>query len=488
LSVDDSELSSPAAAPAIWVRALILPIVLHIALCLGLYQYGLSNAEMKQLQIDGPSRLITPYVRAVRVFGPLGALRTYLRGEQDEKLYLEYSKLLLLGHADTRYIAERQNDLTLLDHPLPARAWPYRDVRVEYPPLAFLATIPPALITTEYRAYRYAFAGYMLLLHGLNLWLAWRLLKPRPRAALEAAFVGRVLYTSLGFLFALGLVVVTRLDHLVLTATLLCLVAFDRAQRSAGGARLAWAAGCGALAGLGVMTKLVPGLAGLAVFALWLGSNASDRLRCALASAAAGALLVILANLGMYALAGDAYLATFRYHTLRGIQIESLYSGLLMLLRPFGLPMQVEESFGSTNLASPATGLIKPLSLALLAVSAGYLLCLRRWSADGRGALLLTCALLLAFILTSRVFSPQYLIWIGAPLCVLAAEQRRIPAGLWLFFAAVLMSQLIFPRGYPVLKAMHPLGIALLDARNLALVVVTVWLVRFGSQSRVGSR
>ncbi|MET0386522.1 MAG: glycosyltransferase 87 family protein [Polyangiales bacterium] len=466
-----------------------LPLLLHVFVCLGWYQYGLRPDEMDRLRVAGPSHLITPYVRAVKVFGPLGAIRAFLRGEQDERLYLEYAKLALVGHADIHFIAERQNARELAEAPLPARAWPYRDVRVEYPPLAFLAILPPALLSFDYRTYRYAFAGYMLLLHLLNLWMATRLLRrAHPPDAGDAPTTeratSRTLYLSVGFLFALGSVVVTRMDHLVVTATLAVLLAFERGQHAPAAHGVVWATFTGALTGLGVMTKLVPGLAGVAVCALWWTSHTHSRVARVLACASACVAVLAAFNVALYAFAGDAYIATFRYHSLRGVQLESLWAGAIMLLRPFGFAMQIDDSFGSTNLASAATTLVKPLSLAAFAVVAAYLVFGRRFAADGRGALVLTSALLLAFMLTQRVFSPQYLIWIGAPLCVLASEQRPLRRGFWLFFGAILLSQLIFPRGYPLLKALHPLGIALLNLRNLLLIAFGVWLVRRESLPR----
>ena len=457
------------------MKRLILTLALHVVLCLGLFQYGLSNAEMKQLQIEGPSRLIDPYVRAVKVYGPLGAIRTYLRGEQDERLYLEYTKLLLLGRADMEYIADRQNDPNM-NLVLPERAWPYRDVRLEYPPAAFIATLPPALFSLEYSGYRWAFIAYMLLLQLLNVWLAARLLQPT--AADDPGFGARSLYASLLFMFALGLTVVTRLDHIALTAALLSLLAFQKSQSSRGGARLGWAAACGALAAVGVMIKLVPGATALVAAVLWLRSDAPDRQRLVLTCLAVGGLCLLASNLVMFALAGDAYLDTFRYHAQRGVQIESLYSGVIQLLRPFGMAMYVDESFGSTNLASSATALVKPLSAVLFVASTVFVLWRRRFRSDGEGALVAVCALFLLFMLTNRVFSPQYLIWLGAPICVLAARDRSHWRLFCLGLVAVWLSGLIFPRGYPVLKALHPLATVLLNVRNGMLIVFTVLLIR----------
>jgi hypothetical protein len=90
----------------------------------------------------------------------------------------------------------------------------------------------------------------------------------------------------------------------------------------------------------------------------------------------------------------------------------------------------------------------------------------------------------LLFMLTNRVFSPQYLIWIGAPLCVLAARDRANLRLFCLCLAAVWLSGLIFPRGYPVLKALHPLATLLLDLRNGLLIAFTLLFVRAYSRSQ----
>jgi hypothetical protein len=475
-------------SPRLWLRYVALPCALHVALCLGVYQLGFTNQEMSALRIDGPSHLIDAYVKAAHRYGPIGVLRAYFRGEADERLYLEYSDLLLHGHADMAYVAERQNDAAMNDPSrAPLRPFPYRDVRVEYPPLAFLTMLPPALISSTYPAYRRGFIAYMLLLHFLNLWLAWKLLRPQLAAAQDveerARTVGRTLYWSLAFFAALGTVVVTRMDHGAVTWTLLGLIAFQHAQSSVGRKRLQWAAACGLLAALGVMTKIVPGLCAVAAAALWLRSGAPDRLRCVLACAGTGALTLLALNAAMFAWAGDRYLDTYRYHALRGVQLESLYAGLLLLLHPFGLAMHIDESFGSTNLASAATGVIKPLSLALFVLGSAWLLARRRFTPDALSATVLTIALLLLFMLTNRVFSPQYVIWIAAPVVVLAAhqpEQRRL-FGLFIF--AVLLSQLLYPRGYPVLKAFHPVAVFVLNVRNLTLVAFTLGFVRSYSSS-----
>lgn len=446
--------------------------LLHALLFVGLYQTGFTREEVHALVKPGPYKLVEPYLEAAKRHGLGGVVRVYFFGESDDRLYLEYARLTLHGEFDRAYVDKVQRN-TASQAPLPERPWPYRDVRVEYPPVALLAVVPPGLFSSEYGGYRYAFAAFMLMLHLANLALAFTLLRPE-RSAARSGEVW-LLLGSLMFCALLGRIVATRMDHLVVTWTLLCLWAGVRADTRPG-----WAAVAGVFAGLGVMTKLVPGLALLALVILWWRAG---RLKLAIAACAAAAVTLLGVNGAMFAFAGERYLETFRYHTLRGVQIESLYANLLLLARGFGLSLSVSESFGSTNLESSLTRAVQLASPWLLLASCAVI-GLRRWSFGSLQAVMLTSAFLIAYILTGRVFSPQYLIWIAAPL--LAAAAWDPPGGVWrklfgLFLAIAAVSQLIYPQGYPVLKAFHPLALGLLSLRNVALVALLVLIVRHAS-------
>jgi hypothetical protein len=186
----------------------------------------------------------------------------------------------------------------------------------------------------------------------------------------------------------------------------------------------------------------------------------------------------------MFAFAGERYLDTFRYHTLRGVQLESVYAGLILIARAlFGVQVSVLEAFGSTNLESGATRAVQVISPWLFVASA-IAIGLRRWPSSARSLLLLSAALLLAFVLTGRVFSPQYLIWIAPLLLACAAREPELRKSAGLFLGAAAISQLIYPQGYPVLKAFHPLAVGLLNLRNLGLCALLVLLVRAASEPR----
>jgi hypothetical protein len=469
-------------------------IALHAGLWCGVFQCGFTREEVHALLPPGPYKLIEPYVAAAHRDGPFGIVRVYFFGESDDRLYLEYARLVLRGEVDLAHIEGVQKHAAT-HGPLPARPWPYRDVTVEYPPLALLAMLPPALFSTEYAGYRVWFAGFMLLLHLANLALAFHLLRLRPTPGTVSTGsrlhpITWLLCASFAWSLLLGRIAAARMDHVVVTWALVTLWAGSRALSAHGSARTQWAVTSGVLAAAGVMTKLVPGLALLALLIVWLCSEVPDRVRLALSACLAGGVALATANAVMFVFAGDRYLDTFRYHTLRGVQIESLYAGLLLVLHRFGLQVSVSESFGSTNLDSCFTHAIQ-LGSPWLFVLACIAISLRRWSPEPGSLVYLTLALLLAFVLTGRVFSPQYLIWVAAPLLAAGALDR--PRGPWrvacaLFLGLCLVSQLIYPQGYPVLKAFHPLAVTLLNLRNLGIVLLCVLIVRAASSARTVQR
>ena len=91
---------------------------------------------------------------------------------------------------------------------------------------------------------------------------------------------------------------------------------------------------------------------------------------------------------------------------------------------------------------------------------------------------LLSLVFLLAFILTNKVFSPQYLLWLGPLLLVLAAVNRKFEKTGWLFLAATVLTQAIFPHLYVFLQQFKPPMIVLLNLRNGLLVWIGFLLVK----------
>jgi hypothetical protein len=184
---------------------------------------------------------------------------------------------------------------------------------------------------------------------------------------------------------------------------------------------------------------------------------------------------------------GMATLGFLQYHAARGLQIEAIWSTIPDALAAlFRVPVQVGTRFGAWEVQSSITGALLVMSSIsmVLVLPASVWLALRE-----RPPLVL---LLLIGILASKVFSPQYLLWI-VPLIVLWEGPRRnwIWAGFLLICA---LTTLCYPLGYDrMLNAVgragtldfgtRLVGFAPLLLRNLLLVALTILCWRDRAQA-----
>ncbi|MEE1752200.1 glycosyltransferase family 87 protein [Streptomyces sp. SP18CS02] len=221
----------------------------------------------------------------------------------------------------------------------------------------------------------------------------------------------------------------------------------------------------GVLAGLGAMVKVWPALT-------LLGTAPGRPTRRAWASA----LLAAVALMTVLALAFSDPLEFLRHQGGRGVQIESLGGSALSVAHLAGWPGAVQYRYGSFEFTGPHVPVVARLSLLLTVAAFCWLLLwrvrARRWTtATGPDAAL---AAVLLFTVTSRVISPQYMIWLLglAAVCLTCRITSQRPVTLLLLPAAAL-SALAYPVLYEHVLAVTPLGCAVMVARNALLIAAT---------------
>ena len=334
---------------------------------------------------------------------------------------------------------------------------PYRDFFLEYPPGSLPAFVPPALLSETRAGFIDLFSAEMALVLVAGLVLvalaarrtggpaAW----PLPAATFAAGAL--LLYP----------VAVTRYDAVV------ALALATAALGAALGGR--WGLLAYASVGLGAAAKLVPALAVLPLIFARRGLGRG--------------LVVFVAVLALFfapalVFGGGGFVGSFAYHAERGLQVESVAASVLMA---FGRVEGVAFEFGAFEARGPGTGLAAGLSLpvtAVLLVVTGVAM-LRRHRVGGLGGAQFpryAAALILAFMLGSKVLSPQYEIWL-LPLVPLCAG---VPAGALLcllFLASCLTTTLVFPVHYADLLNVRPPGPQLLLGRNALLAALWVLLL-----------
>jgi hypothetical protein len=342
---------------------------------------------------------------------------------------------------------------------------PYRDVATEYPPGSVPFTILPGLAVGTGAGYRLAFACEMLLVDLVGLWAATRL------ARVVDAGRRRIPLAYVLAMVAVGPLLVLRFD---LVPAVCVLVAAALAAEG----RFGWAA---AALGYGTAAKIFPGvLAPLLVLGMVPALGWWRSLLRTVPPFLAGFGLTVVPAL---ALSPRGTADSVLYHVQRGVQIESLWANLIGIAHLFGLPARTVYGFGAYDLASEVSGAAKLASgVATAAALAGaaWLVWRRARAAGGLGPAGWAAAFAIgtfAFVLPTRVLSPQYLVWLCAPMAALAAVAAGRRA-LWVLVAAALVSQVIFPFRYTQLRRLYPFDIGLLTLRNLLLVVACALVVR----------
>ncbi|WP_079099966.1 glycosyltransferase family 87 protein [Streptomyces sp. WMMB 322] len=324
--------------------------------------------------------------------------------------------------------------------------FPENDVTWQYPPAAALAILSPALLSFL----DYASAFYLLALAAdavtFGLLLRTSARPGRSRAGVWSWVAGVAL---------LGPTAYARYDLMVTAVAVGALLAGARHPRAAG-----------ALAAFGALVKVWPAL-------LLLGTPRGRRTRTAWTAA----LITGVAVAGLFAATMPGAFAFLEFQQDRGTEVESLGALALHVARQFGWEGQVLLNYGSMEFVGPYVHLVSDAALVLTLFAFAWLLTWRlravEWTSSTPADAALTAVLL--FVTTSRVISPQYMIWlvgVAAVCLTLRAGCQGLPAVLVLGATAVTLLE--FPLGFAHVVASDWLGLVLMAVRNGLLVAASL--------------
>jgi hypothetical protein len=252
----------------------------------------------------------------------------------------------------------------------------------------------------------------------------------------------------------LGPVVYARYDLVVAALTVWGLLRFTAS---------AWLGGT--VLGIAAGLKLWPALA--------LIGAPPGRVTRSLAGAAIGAGLSTLLTL----LALDGGLDFITAQRGRGVEVESVWALGFHVARLAGWPGTVSFTYGSFEMIGPYTEVVGLAALAATLLALCWLLYWRFRARTRTDATPYDAALaaVLLFVVTSRVISPQYLVWLVAlaAVCLTVRETTQRPvAALVLVATAVTMVE--FPKLFGEVQASSLLGVAVLVVRDGLLLAATV--------------
>ncbi|HYC20128.1 MAG TPA: hypothetical protein VEF35_05855, partial [Candidatus Bathyarchaeia archaeon] len=169
------------------------------------------------------------------------------------------------------------------------------------------------------------------------------------------------------------------------------------------------------------------------------------------------------------------------YQTQRGVQIESTYSAIVLVLAKLGFTtVTAGYSFGSLNIVNPTATVLAKFSTYIMVVSLLIVYWfIYRQVKPGKSQLtrlgayaLLTLATTMA---TSKILSPQYFVWL-IPIFPFICGRWRTPI-LAIFILIGGLTYDIFPLHYPELQNIQATAVAILVARDILLVLLAVLAV-----------
>jgi len=343
---------------------------------------------------------------------------------------------------------------------------PYRDFHLEYPPGALPVFILPSLGHGGDRAaYDRWFDRLMALLGCIAIAgaaLALRAL--RASTARTAVALGIVALSPL----VAGSVVLSRFDLWPACLAVLALAALLSERLSLGAVAL----------GAAIGAKLWPAvIAPVAIVWIWRTRGRSAALRwTALLVAVDAAIFVPFAVLSPGGLE-----ASFRAQLSRPLQLESLGGAVLIALhRVFGTKLHVFTTMSQNLSGTGAHAAEIATSVAQAVALVVVWLLYARGPATRERLVAYSVAAVAAFLAFSKVFSPQFVIWL-VPLAPLVRRRLAVAA----FVAALALTGIYFPRHYWRLTALESPQSWELLVRDLLVVAVFALLALAPGRERV---
>ena len=349
---------------------------------------------------------------------------------------------------------------------------PYRDFQMDYPFFSIIPILLPGLLNMLFGS---TFEFYCVLFALQNLLFAAATAIFLAKTKIEGQHIkSRIKFYVLLILISLP-VYLFRYD--AFPAFLTGIIVFG-IRKNAFLSGMAWVIATG--------SKLYPLVLGPVLLVYYLINKNFKRLFAGLLGVGVTLLCTLIFTLPVI---GTSVFDVVSRHKLRGIQIESVTGGFLLILAKLKLLIVTPVfNFGSVNIDTPSSGIILSWTMFISPIVFLLLLChfviillseKRRTGEISQIHIIRSFGIMiLAFLLLNKVLSPQYLIWLFplVPFYSTSIQHK--------FVVALILTISIFPGWYSYLVNLNPIIILVLNIRNALLIWILIDLIRQMNDSR----
>lgn len=334
---------------------------------------------------------------------------------------------------------------------------PYRDFVLEYPPFSLFFFILPRLVTSSYPLYALLYQAEVVIIDLAAVFVIYdiaRRLGKSPWKTMTVYTVG---------ILAAGPIITQQFDVFPALMVLLAIYFFWLGKN-----KTSWA-----ILALGVVTKIYPIVLAPVFLIYYFRSKEYRNMRSGIITFA---LVGLATTLPLLLISPGSILELINYHSQRGIEIESIYSSFLLIAEKLGfVSAQAYFSFGSWNIVGNVESAFAGAStfLLVLCLLIAYWIVYTKTNPRNRDLSSLSAFstfLITLVLITSKILSPQYIIWLIPLLPLLTFSWRY---AVWAVFVAIgCLTFYIFPSHYYELIDFKSTVVAALFIRNILLILL----------------
>jgi hypothetical protein len=338
---------------------------------------------------------------------------------------------------------------------------PYHDFAFEYPPFSLLFFILPRLGASTWLTFSMYYQAEVIVFDIIGIYIIYKIARKlgNPPWLLLAIYTLCILF--------MGPIILQQYDLFPAVMSLLAIYLFWTGKH-----KTAWA-----ILALATLTKIYPAVIA-PIFLIHYIRNTQWKL-CWQGLTAFGVVCLVI--LLPFLIIGPASLRTlYDYHALRGIQLESTYSSFLLAADKLNIiNVKTAFGFGSWNVLGTAADVLTRSStyiLGILLLLAYSFIFLRTRKGAPEINQLAACSVLVILItlLTSKMLSPQYIIWLIPLLPLVSGRWWQTT---WIAFMVVgVLTYYLFPWNYVELTRIENQAVVVLLVRNLLLIAIAVFI------------